>query len=242
MTRFEISPPPLGLRTKLLYGLGTAATGIKTRAFASFLMIYCNQVLGLAPAAVSMIIMIATMVDALVDPVVGQISDGHRSRWGRRHPFMYIAILPTTVAFFLIWAPPQDLTPDQLFYFLLTCLIVVRVFDTFFEVPAMALTPELTADYNERTGLMSMRQGSEMVAGLMMAVAGYQIFMREDADGGGGLIKYDGYFGSGLTASILICLAMLISVIGTHHCIPWLRQAPVRVTSLLTTLKEMVAR
>jgi GPH family glycoside/pentoside/hexuronide:cation symporter len=234
------APPPLTLRVKLLYGLGTAATGIKTRAFASFLMIYCNQVLGLTPASVSMIIMIATMVDAVVDPVVGQVSDSFRSRWGRRHPFMYVAILPTAAAFFFIWAPPDGMSADQLFYFLLLCLIIVRIFDTFFELPATALVPELTADYNERTTLMSMRKGFEMVAGLLMALAGYQIFMREDENGGGGLIGHEGYFGFGLTATLLILVSMLISALGTHHRIPWLRQPPAREARLLVILKEMV--
>lgn len=231
--------PPLRLQTKLLYALGTAATGIKTRALVSFMMIYYNQVQGLSPAAVSLVIMIATIVDGFIDPAVGQISDGFRSRWGRRHPFMYVAIIPTTIAFFLIWAPPEGLTTGQLFYFLLVNLIIVRIFDTFFELPATALVPELTQDYDQRTTLMSMRKGFEMVAGLLMALAGYQYFMKENPDGSGGMTSPDGYLAFGATAAALIFIAMTLSAIGTHNRIPYLRQAPARKVGVLTQLKEM---
>ncbi|HRK62745.1 MAG TPA: MFS transporter [Terricaulis sp.] len=235
-----LATPPLTWRTKLLYGLGTAATGIKTRALVSFLMIYYNQALGLSPASVSAIIMIATMVDAFIDPIIGSVSDNFRSRWGRRHPFMYIAIIPTTIAFYFIWAPPGGMDAGQLFYFLLVCLIVVRVFDTFFELPAMALTPELTSNYNERTTLMSMRKGFEMVAGLLMALAGYQFFMREDEGGGGGLINPEGYVAFGATAAVLIFITMTASAVGTHDRIPYLKQLPERKIDPFVLIKEMV--
>ena len=236
----NLQAPPLRTGTKLLYALGTAATGIKTRALVSFMMIYYNQVLGLSPAAVSAVIMIATIVDGFVDPMVGQVSDSFRSRWGRRHPFMYVAILPTTVAFFLIWAPPTGMTTGELFYFLLVCLIVVRVFDTFFELPAIALVPELTQDYDERSTLMSLRKGFEMVAGLLMALAGYQYFMRERADGTGGLTDPDGYFAFGATASVLIFVTMLLSAVGTHGRIKYLRQPPKRKARVIVVLREML--
>jgi GPH family glycoside/pentoside/hexuronide:cation symporter len=233
------SRPPLGWDTKLLYGLGAAATGIKTRSFASFLMIFYNQGLGLSAALVSSAIAIATMLDSFFDPLVGQTSDNWRSKWGRRHPFMYVGILPTTVAFFFIWSPPPGLDGIHLFYFLLTCLVTVRLFDTFFELPSVALSAELTDKYNERTLLLSLRKGFEMVAGLLIMIAGLQYFMKEDADGGGGIIARDGYFAYGATASALILIVMVFSALGTHNQIKYLKQPPARRITPFVMLKEM---
>ncbi|MGH6996774.1 MAG: MFS transporter, partial [Phenylobacterium sp.] len=98
--------PPITFQTKALYGLGAAANIIKQRGITTFLLLFYNQVVGLPPAMVSTAIMIALIFDAFVDPMVGQISDNTRSKWGRRHPFMYAAALPVAIAFYMIWNPP----------------------------------------------------------------------------------------------------------------------------------------
>nr|QQZ50185.1 MFS transporter [Phenylobacterium glaciei] len=114
------------------------ANAIKARGLSTFLLIFYNQVVGLPPQMVSTAIFIALIFDAFCDPLVGQISDNFRSPWGRRHPFMYAAALPVSLAFFLIWNP-LGLESGELFAYMLACLLVIRLFDTFFELPSSAL-------------------------------------------------------------------------------------------------------
>ena len=140
--------PPVGLTTKVLYGLGAVANAVKARGLSTFLLIFYNQVIGLPPQMVSSAIFIALIFDAFCDPLVGQISDNFRSPWGRRHPFMYAAALPVSLAFFLIWNPPSGWSNTELFGYMLACLLVIRLFDTFFELPSSALAPELARDYD----------------------------------------------------------------------------------------------
>ncbi|HEY2884292.1 MAG TPA: MFS transporter [Rhizomicrobium sp.] len=71
------------LRTKLFYGFGSVAFGIKDNGFLYFLLFFYNQVVGLPSAWVSGAIAMALVVDAFADPIVGQISDNLRTRWGR---------------------------------------------------------------------------------------------------------------------------------------------------------------
>ena len=78
--------PKVGLSTKLFYGLGSVAYGVKDNGFSAFLLLFYNQVLGLPAPWVGAAIGIALVVDSVLDPVIGQISDNWRSRWGRRHP------------------------------------------------------------------------------------------------------------------------------------------------------------
>ena len=120
--------PPITFRTKALYGLGAAANIIKQRGITTFLLLFYNQVVGLPPAMVSTAIMIALIFDAFVDPMIGQISDNTRSKWGRRHPFMYVAALPVAIAFYLIWNPPVGWEEEALFGYMLVCLLTIRLF------------------------------------------------------------------------------------------------------------------
>ena len=84
----------IGLRTKLLYGFGTVAYGIKDNGFNFLLLIFYNQLLGLPAQLVGLAIMIALIVDGFSDPLIGHISDRFHSRLGRRHFFMYLSALP----------------------------------------------------------------------------------------------------------------------------------------------------
>jgi len=93
----------LPLSTRLLYGSGTIAFGVKDHGFNALLMLFYNQVVGLPAAWVGSAIMIAMIADALFDPLLGQYSDNVRTRWGRRHPFMYAAALPIAASYLLLW-------------------------------------------------------------------------------------------------------------------------------------------
>src|SRR5580658_4029915 len=90
-------PPPLTRRTKLFYGLGTVAFGVKDNGFNYLLLPFYNQVVGLSAPLVGLAILIAMTLDAIIDPMIGQFSDNLRTRWGRRHPFMYAAALPVAL-------------------------------------------------------------------------------------------------------------------------------------------------
>ncbi|NBQ12477.1 MAG: hypothetical protein EBU29_10655, partial [Gammaproteobacteria bacterium] len=82
----------VGRSTKFAFGIGQMAEGIKNNAFSTFLLLYYNQVLGLSGTLSGLAIMIALCFDAITDPLAGSLSDGWRSRWGRRHPFMYASV------------------------------------------------------------------------------------------------------------------------------------------------------
>ncbi len=231
--------PPLSLTTKLLYGLGAAANTIKQRGISTFLLLFYNQVVGLPPAMVSGAIAIALIFDAFVDPMVGQVSDNFKSKWGRRHPFMYTAALPVAVGFFLIWNPPMGWEKEALFIYMLVCLLVIRLFDTFFELPSSALLAELTEKYDERTSLIAIRQLCGVIGGLIMTLLVYEVFLKERPDGNGGITQREGWFEYSIVAAITIFTIILISSRGTHHQIPYLRQPPSRKITFAGMAKEV---
>src|SRR3990167_7013782 len=80
--------PRIGLATQALYGFGSIAFGIKDNGFRVFLLLFYNQVVGLPAGLVSAAVMTAMLIDCLIDPVIGHVSDNFKSKWGRRHPFM----------------------------------------------------------------------------------------------------------------------------------------------------------
>ena len=132
------------------YGFGSISVGIKNNLLGTWLLIYYNQVLGLDALLVSSAIAIALVVDAISDPFVGIWSDRVRSRWGRRHPFMYASIIPFSLCYYLILQDPGDISDGEMFTRLLVLMVLMRIAMTFYEVPRAALVPELSKDYDQR--------------------------------------------------------------------------------------------
>ena len=153
----ENSKSKLSFGTKFFYGFGSISFGIKNNGFSYFVLFVYSIAFGLEPWMAGLALNLILVADAITDPMVGYYSDRLRSRWGRRHPFMYAAAIPVTLSYYYLWVPPADLTQWQLFTYLLVCATIIRVFITFYEVPSVALGPELTDSYVERTSLMSYR-------------------------------------------------------------------------------------
>ena len=116
----ETGKPSLG--TRLAYGIGGGAGGIKNNGFEYVLLLFYSQIMGLSAVLVAAALWIALLIDAFSDPVVGYWSDNLRTRWGRRHPLMYAAMIPVSIAYFFVWNPPTELSGFSLFGWLLAFL------------------------------------------------------------------------------------------------------------------------
>lgn len=208
----------VGWFSVLSYGIGSIAYGIKDNGFTTFLMIYFNQVLGLPAYLVGFALLIAMIFDAVSDPWVGYLSDRCSSRMGRRHPFMYAAIIPIAVTYYFLWQPPE-LSDFGLFAYLTIMAIIVRLAITFFEVPNSALIGEITHDYDKRTAITGLRLMFGWLGGVIMAVIVYQVFLPDSVDYDPGILNPDGYAVYAYWASLVMVVSMLISSLGTHRAI-----------------------
>jgi Na+/melibiose symporter-like transporter len=236
------SAPPVGLGTRAAYGFGAVAYGVKDNGFSFFLLLFYSQVVGLDARLVGLALTIALVLDAISDPIVGTWSDNLRSRWGRRHPFMYAAALPMAASYFLLWAPPLGLTDGQTFAWLLVLAVLIRTFMTFYEVPSTALTPELTQDYDARAGLLSWRYYFGWTGGNLMSVLMFAAIFPAMATAAhpNGQFNPESYALYGIIASGLIFAGIMISSIGTHSRIPHLMPPPARrIQSVRQVFAEM---
>ena len=174
----------LPLRTKLAYGIGEMGEVVFNGMFNGFIVIFYNQAIGLSNSLIGTAIMLAMIGDAVSDPLVGMISDRWRSRWGRRHPFLFMAPIPLATSLFFIFNPPAALTggisgePNSLWLFIwLTCWTISgRLFVTLYTIPHHALGGELTKDPNERSRLFSLNAIIGYVSGALFALTVWGFF------------------------------------------------------------------
>lgn len=214
--------------TKLSYGVGMGAIGVKDNGFSYFMLIFYSQVVGLDARLVGLALTAALVVDAFVDPMVGYWSDNLRSAWGRRHPFMYAAALPLAGLYFLLWNPPVGLSNGPLFGYLLAMAILIRVVVSIYEIPSGALAAELSDNYDERSSLMSFRYYFAWTVGNTMSVLMFMAIFPAFATATikNGQFNRDSYHLYAIIASTLIFACVMISALGTHARIPHLKAPP----------------
>lgn len=174
-------PQALGLKTKLAYGFGSAAYGIKDNGLQTLLLLFYNQIVGLRSDLVGMAIFAALVLDAFVDPAIGRWTDRTSSRWGRRHPFMVAAAIPVGVLYVLLWNPPRTSSTETMI-FLVVVAVLARTAISTYEIPSSALAPELTADYDERTSLLGYRYLFSWIGGMTMAFVTFVFIMAPSPD------------------------------------------------------------
>lgn len=226
-------------RIRIFFSIGQMPEGIKAAAFGFFLLFFYNQVLGLSGFLASLAIVIALLFDAVSDPIIGAWSDGIRTRWGRRHPFMYASVIPVAVSFYLLFAPPDGLSEMQLFSWLLAFAVLTRTLQSVYSIPHTCMTAELSSDYQERTLLSSLRSILQSVGMLLVFLLGFQVFFGATAEYPNGQLNPEAYprfsalFGLIIGAGVLLCAA------GTHSHIPYLTKATTKTTfSLRQVLRE----
>ena len=233
--------PPLRVGAKVGYGVGYLATGVVlTGLSATVLTFYLNQVVGVPALLSGTLIALSLMFDAVIDPLIGQWSDNLRSRWGRRHPFMYVAAVLWALSFYILWHAPKELSGSYLLVFILVLLVAVRVSGSLYDITSNALVPELAPGYDERTGLLSFRWFFLIIGLAGMSVLLNAYFLAHDASHQG-LLARNGYARFGAFGAVVVFLAAMVSALSTHHRIKYLHAPPVRRVTLVETVKEMAA-
>ena len=213
----------LGTASKLSYGVGQIAEGLKNTAIATFVLFYYNQVLGLSGTLAGVALGIALIFDAVTDPLAGSLSDNLTSRHGRRHPFMYASALPLGLAFYLLFSPPAGMGQVALFDWLLVMILLTRASMTLYHVPHIALGAELSTDYEERTRVVAYRTFFGTFGGLLAYLVGFTLFF---TDARGGQLNAANYMPYALVVSVLMAGTIFWSAWGTRRHVPFLPKAP----------------
>ena len=197
---------------KVMHGLGSVAYGVKDNGFSVFLLIFYNQVLGIDAGVVGTVIMAALIFDAFADPIIGELSDRTQSKWGRRLPWLYTAAIPLGIIWLLLWHPPEMGQTGTIIWLFCTA-VLARSLVAMCEVPSIALVPELTADYDERTRLMRYRFLFGWAGGLLMLIFAYGIFFTGEK----GVSDPAGYDAYSVWGALIMTGAVLISALGQHR-------------------------
>ncbi len=186
---------------KSAWALGSIADVYMTNALNYLAFPIYNMGLGVDPRMLGWALGLPRIWDALSDPLMGNISDNTRTRFGRRRPFILIGAVLCAVMFALIWSPPTGWSPKSIGWYFMGMTFLYYTAYTVFMVPWGALGLELTTDYNERTRVQAYRTVFQAIGGLGLGT----MWVLAQKWGGGNDVVGVRYVGLAFGAVILVC-------------------------------------
>ncbi|MDD5495885.1 MAG: MFS transporter [Candidatus Omnitrophica bacterium] len=162
----------LPIPTKMFYSLGTAVDMWGIWLYPAVAFAVFNMYLGIEPWLVGLALTLIRIWDAIVDPLVGWLSDNLRSRFGRRRPFILIAgiasglFLPILFLVSPSWVNIKFLGLSVVFWYMIFSTMVYIPIISAFTVPYYSLGAEMSPDYEERTSIMAYRSMAQKVSEL----------------------------------------------------------------------------
>lgn len=205
----------LSVSTYIGYGAGQVGGQILRDTPALILPIYMTTVLGLEAALAGLVIIIAKFWVVLADPLAGIMSDRTDTRWGRRRPFILAGGLLAALCFVLLFFVPVFTEQVWLFAYMTIVYVILNTGYSMFSVPYLTMASEMSAHPDERTTILSFRNGA-LALGLVVAGAlAPKIVAYVTQDLGG--TPREGYEWMGLVLGATVALSTVWVFVGTRR-------------------------
>ena len=162
----------VGLGEKLGYGVGDLASGLMLNFFAYFILIFFVEQGGLAPAAVSLMLLLTKLIDAVTDPMMGAIADRTRSRWGRYRPYLLFGAVPLGVSMVLIFSAPADMGGTALLIWAYITYTLCMLAFTAVNVPYGGLLGVISPSSQVRSNVTGYRMFFSASGGILVGALG----------------------------------------------------------------------
>ena len=89
------------------YGLGDFGSNIVWGMSINFLLYFYTDVFGISAAAAGTLLLVARVIDAMLDPVMGLITERVTTRWGKFRPYLLFGTPVLGILLILTFTTPN---------------------------------------------------------------------------------------------------------------------------------------
>lgn len=185
------------------YSFGGLGSNLAFILVMSYLTFFYTDIFGIDSFVVSFLMLISRFIDAFTDPLMGILGDHTRTRLGRFRPWIIWGAPVLGLLIFLLFTAP-DLSPTMKIVYAYVVYIAYSLASTVVNIPYHALTPVLSQDPQQRTVIVSWKQGMGIVSQFIITILALPLV---EAFGGGkqGWAIYGALIGILTTASFWLC-------------------------------------
>ena len=204
------------LSKKIAYGIGQIGDTIPYTLFYTFYLIYLTDMVGIKPIIAGSISAIAIVWNAVLDPIIGYLSDNCKNKKGRRRTFMGKIIIPYVVITALLFFPVEINETLQAIYYIAVGVALWTCY-TVWVIPYLSLVSDMTTDHDERNNI---RMFNILCGAIYLAISASGPMAVQAFVLGMGYSAKTGWAVSGIAFALLTGIGLFISWFGLRGTEP----------------------
>ena len=224
----------LSFKEKYSFGIGALGKDLCYAIVSSYLMIYFTDSIGLAPAFVGSLFLVARLWDAVNDPAMGMIVDNTKTKWGKFRPWILIGTLINAVVLVFLFKRPAGLEGSSLYAYYSVMYILWGMTYTIMDIPYWSMLPSLSKTNEERAQMSVIPRIFASCAWLIMGAFGLSIVNKL---GNGDQTKGYGAFAVVIAAIFIITSIITVINVKDSSCKVTESNKKVEKTSLKKAFK-----
>lgn len=215
-----------GTLSKISYGFADIYGGGAFVVISTFYTVFLTKSLGMHTALAGTIPLIGKVWDAITDPLMGNIADRTKSRFGAKRFWMLVGSIISAITFIVMWIPffaGGSQIGQYIFYILMYMLFSTGF--TIVMVPYNGLLPDMVEDYTSRSKFSSVRM---IFSALGAIIAGLvpTIMIKDNTN------KWQ-YLNVAIIFAVIFFNAIVLTFLGT-----WERQKDVQKVTMKETFAQ----
>ena len=186
----------------ICYGFGDLASQFVWTFVGSYLTIFYTDIVGIAPVAVSVIMMGARIWDAVNDPMMGAIAERTRTRWGRFRPYIAFGCPFLAIFSVLTFTNPFGGHTAAGVIWAAVIYILAGMLYTLVNIPYGAMAAVMTEDTDQRNKITTCRNIG-MNLGMVIVNGCSAGLMLKFSEAGSEVATASGYFTTAVIYAVI---------------------------------------
>jgi len=147
----------------------------------TYLLFFLTQAHGLSPAWAGLALLLPRVIDVLLDPLMGVISDRTVTHMGRRRPYLLYGSIAFALTFYLTFDIPEFASALHTVLYAGTMYLLASAAYTVYSIPHSAMVADMSASYRERTSIVGYRMLGSRIGILAVGLAGPYLFSSRES-------------------------------------------------------------
>ncbi|MGG7178433.1 MFS transporter [Clostridium paraputrificum] len=219
---------------KIGYALGDVGCGMIFQLITTYLMLFYTDILGISPAAVGTLFVVARIWDAINDPIMGLIVDrNNHTKFGKFRPYLILFGIPMTIAGILCFTFIPSIPQSMKVPYAYVTYIIFGMLYTAVNIPYGSLSSVMTSDPVERTSLSTFRNIGSLISGVAVMVLVPNIIFTD------GVVTARGFLICAIIFAIICSISFIFTFRLTRERIHFKKSTEEKVT-LSQTVKTLL--
>ena len=198
---------------RISYGLSETGSSFSWTLVGTYLTVFYTDVVGLAPAVISAIMLIARVWDAINDPMMGVIANRTHTKWGSYRPYILFGAPALAITTVLTFIAPNFMGIGKILYAALSYIACGMAY-TVVNICTQALANVMTEDSQERMILITYKGVLSNIGGIVLNAVMMPTILHF---GNGNTSNPKGYMITAIIFSIIGTIFLWISFAGTKE-------------------------